>query len=312
MKIQTFGWQHILVKVPIDWHMIFEKESRKRQKKETGYFGFRDSKEKKLEISYAKIEKKPPDINNVIEDYFNSLKKSHKKIEIKNKGPKKICGHDGLYIYWNLEKEALQGYIVAWVCKHTQRLIISTAQFEISKKSTEKSTIMEIISLINCHPQSTFSIWSAPNLQIHTPYLSMRLKKKLFLIGMTFLHLCNDDLDFLAYRIGLADQKITSTDDIPTWFKEFYKKNLPGIPANYSPEEFTKLIYRKKTITWKCIQLEEKKFSLKLSKKYHETYLWSNPNKNDIYCIIYSLKNSPSAKGREKIEKMTKLAIGAN
>ncbi|UCE12985.1 MAG: hypothetical protein JSV04_12435 [Candidatus Heimdallarchaeota archaeon] len=312
MKTQTFGWQHILIQVPIDWHMIFEKESRKRQKKETGYFGFRDSKEKKLEISYAKIEKKPPDINKVIEDYFKSLKKSHKKIGIKNEGPKKISGHDARYIYWDLEKEGLQGYIVAWNCQSTQRLVICTAQFEKVKKSTEKSGIMEIISLINCHPESTFSIWSAPNLQIHTPYLRMRLKKKNFLIGLTFLHLGNDDLDFLAYRIGLANQKITSDDKIPSWFQKFYKKNLPGIPSNYNPEEFTKLIYKKKTITWKCVQLEERKFSLKFARKYHETYLWSNPDKNDIYCIIYSMKRSPLAKTRDIIEKMTKLAIGGN
>ncbi|MFX0209784.1 MAG: hypothetical protein ACFFDT_27630, partial [Candidatus Hodarchaeota archaeon] len=90
MKYQTLGWQHILVKVPNNWYMIFEKKERKKSQEKTGYFGFRDSKEKKLELSWAKIDKKVPKINSVIDDYFKSLKKSYKKIKIKTEGSKKI------------------------------------------------------------------------------------------------------------------------------------------------------------------------------------------------------------------------------
>jgi len=127
---------------------------------------------------------------------------------------------------------------------------------------------------------------------------------------LTFIHLRGDDLDLLAYRIGLADQKIESPDEMPKWFKEYYKENLPGIPSKYSPSEFEKLIYKKKKITWKSIQKREKKFPKSLI--YFETYLWSNSNKNDIYCIIFTMKKPLTTKTRTLIETITKLAIRAN
>jgi hypothetical protein len=309
METQTLGWQHILTKVPIDWYMFFEKKHDQSQKKKTGYFGFRDDKEKKLEVSWIKFDKKAPDVNRAIKEYFKSLKKSHKKIKMRTEGEREVNEHNARYIYWELEKEKIQGYVVIWNCSQTERLIICTSQFATKDTSTKKPLIMEIISQINCHPESKFSIWSAPNLQIFSPYLNMTLKKREFLIGLTFLHLKSDDLDFLAYRIGLADQKVKDVSEIPEWHKKYYKKHLPRIPSNYNPEEFTKLIYKKKTVAWKAEQIIEKKL---LGNQFLETYLWLNPDKNDIYCIIYSVKKQFSAKTRDLIEKMTKLAIEAN
>ena len=242
MKYKTLGWQHILIRVPDDWHMIFGKKHGRKSKKGTGYFGFRDSKAKKLELSWAKISKKPPKIKKVIDDYLKSLKKSNKKIKIKTEKTKKINEHEATSVYWELEKE-IQGYLIVWICNKTERLILCTSQFPTSEKSTEKPLIMEIMSHINCHPESVFTIWSAPNLQIHAPFLKVNLIRKDFLIGLTFVHLGNGTLDLLAYRIGLANQKIESSDEMPDWYKEYYKENLPGIPSRYIPGEFTKLMY---------------------------------------------------------------------
>ena len=309
METQTLGWQYILINVPIDWHMIFKKKRDRRQKKETGYFGFRNAKGKKLELSWVKFDKKAPDISGATKEYFKSLKKSHKKIKIRTEGEREVNKHDARYFYWELDKEKIQGYVVIWNCSQTQRLIICTSQFATKETSTEKPLIMEIIFQINCHPESKFSVWSAPNLQIYSPYLSMNLKKREFLIGLTFLHLNNDDFDFLAYRIGLADQKVTDVSEIPEWYKKYYKKHLPRIPSNYNPDEFTKLVYKKKTVTWKNEQIIEKKLA---GSRSLETYLWLNPDKNDIYCIIFSVKKKIGVKTRDLIEKMTKLAIEAN
>ncbi|MFX0207135.1 MAG: hypothetical protein ACFFDT_14190, partial [Candidatus Hodarchaeota archaeon] len=118
--------------------------------------------------------------------------------------------------------------------------------FPTSKKSEEKALIMEIMTHINCHPESVFSIWSAPNLQIHAPFLNSNLIKRNFLIGLTFVHLRDETLDLFAYRIGLADQKIHGPDEMPNWFREYYKENLPGIPSRYLPTEFKRLFYKKK------------------------------------------------------------------
>ncbi|MFX0013147.1 MAG: hypothetical protein ACFFB2_04905 [Promethearchaeota archaeon] len=312
MKTQTFGWQYFLINVPIEWQMIFEKKRQKRQKKKTGYFGFRDAKEKKLEVSWAKIDKNTPDLSKVIKNYFETLKKSSKKIKIRTEGDRKVNEHKAKYIYWELENEKIQGYIVVWICDQTQRLIICPAQFARKEKSVEKPLIMNIISQINCHPESKFSMWTAPNLQIYSPYLNMNLRKKDFLIGLTFLHLYNEDLDFLAYRIGLADQKVSDVGEIPDWYKGYYKKHLPGIPTNYSPENFTKLIYKKKTVAWKNEHTVEKRIPLNLRNTYLETYLWLNSKKNDIYCIIFSTNRKIEVRIRDLIENMTKLAIEAN
>jgi hypothetical protein len=309
METQILGWQDIKLKVPINWHMVFEKKQDKKQKKETGYFGFRDEKEKKLEISWVKFDKKAPEIGKTIKEYYKSLKKAHKKIKIRTEGEREVKKHSAKYIYWELDKEKIQGYVVTWNCSQTQRLIICTSQFLTKDSSVEKQLIMGIITQIDCHPESEFSLWSAPNLQIYSPYLGMTLKKREFLIGLTFLHLSNNDLDFLAYRIGLANQKISDVNEIPDWFKTYYKKHLPRIPSNYSPEEFTKLIYKKKTVTWKAEQVIEKKLT---GKKSLETYLWSNTDKNDIYCLVYSSKGELSKKNRDSLDKMTKLAIEAN
>lgn len=311
MKYKTLGWQHILIRVPDDWHMIFGKKRGKKSKKGIGYFGFRDSKTKKLELSWAKISKKPPKIKTVIDDYLKSLKKSSKKINIKSERLNKINEHEAKSVYWELEKE-IQGYLIVWICNKTERLILCTSQFPTAKKSTEKPLIMEIMSHINCHPESLFSIWSAPNLQIHAPFLTMNLINNNFLIGLTFVHLRDETLDLLAYRIGLADQKIQSPNEMTNWYNEYYKENLPGIPSHYYPAEFKKFFYKKKVIIWRSIQRPKKKTLFGLSKTYYDTYLWSNPEKNDIYCIIFSMKHKPSTKTRNLCEKMIKLTIGSN
>ncbi len=310
MKYQTLGWQHILIKVPSDWHLVFEKEKPKKTEKKTGYFGFHDSKAKRLELSWAEILKKAPEIKSVLEDYRKSLKKSYKKLKIRTEGTREVNGHKARYLYWELENEKIQGYTIVWICTQSYRLVICTSQFSIEKKSTEKPLIMEIISQIDCHPDEAFLIWSAPNLEIQSPSSKTELIKKDFLIGLTFIHLRGEDLDLRAYRIGLADQKVENPDEIPKWYKEYFKENLPGIPSKYTPSEFEKLIYQQKRITWKSIQRIEKKFPKSLT--YFETFLWSNLNKNDIYCIIFAMKKPLTTKTRKLIETIIKLAIRAN
>ena len=60
--------------VPQDWELVFETKKRGSKTQGTGYFGFRDSHMKRLEISYAQIRKKAPDLDAVLKDYFKSLK----------------------------------------------------------------------------------------------------------------------------------------------------------------------------------------------------------------------------------------------
>ncbi|MCK4849350.1 MAG: hypothetical protein KAT16_10005, partial [Candidatus Heimdallarchaeota archaeon] len=173
MKFQTVGWEYILINVPSDWNMVFEKEKSKSNKEKTGYFGFRDLNGKRLEFSYANLRKKPPKLHNVLDDYFKSLKKNYRKIKIRKEAATKVNNHNALYIFWELEKEQMQGYITAWICVETNRLMICTNQFSTKNKTAEKAIITEIMSHINCHPDSTYSCWSSPNLEIYTPFLKM-------------------------------------------------------------------------------------------------------------------------------------------
>lgn len=308
MKFQTVGWEHIEMNVPEDWKMIFEKEKYKSKAGKTGYFGFSDTIQRRLELSYAKIEKKAPEITDVLKDYYKSLKKTYKKIEIRKEANSKINDHLAKYIFW--KKENIEGYIYSWICSKTKRLLICTSQYSKDEKSSLKQVIMDVISQINCHPNKEFSIWTAPNLQIHTPYLKMQLNSRDLLIGLTFLEFENKNITLFSYRIGLADQKIKSEEEIVDWFKTNYRKYLPRIPSKYNPEVFTKLVFKKKVNIWKNV--ESKKSIFHLKNVYFETYLWLNIEKNDIYCLIFSLKKQPSAKIRELIDNMTKLAIANN
>ncbi len=312
MKYQAYGWDDIHVPVPMDWNMVFEDKKKKKDKKESGYFAFRDSKTKRLEISWAEVRKDNADISKVTKDYHSTLKKSHKKIKIKSEGKRKMNDHTAEYLYWELEKEKTQGYVMVWLCPKSKRLFICSSQFGTREKSEFKPLIMDIMGRINCHVESVFSMWSAPNLKVYSPYLSMKLVDKQFLIGLTFLELKNDKFHLFSYRIGLADQKIKSEDSLPEWFKEYYKKNLPSIPSKFTPEVFKKFTFNKKVTIWKNESIQEKRIALKKRIHYFETYLWYNPDKNDIYCHIYYLRNTPSVKQKDLIDKTIKLAIGAN
>jgi hypothetical protein len=292
--------------------MVFEEKFKKGSNRDTGYFAFRDSKTKRLEISWANIQKEIPDLGKITEDYYKSLKKAHKKIKLKSEGKNETNEHTSAYFYWELEKEKVQGYVMVWICQKSNRVIISNSQFDFKEKSRFKPLVMEIISKINCHTESPFSMWSAPNLQIYTPYLSVKLVERSFLIGLTYLRLKNDDIDLFSYRVGLADQKIENADQLPEWYKDYYKKHFPGVPSKYTPEGFKKLIFKKKIPIWQNEITLKKKFKFKRTSDYYLTYLWYNPDKNDIYCFIFSTKKDPSGVQRDLMEKMAKLAIGAN
>ncbi|MHA1984941.1 MAG: hypothetical protein ACW967_11340 [Candidatus Hodarchaeales archaeon] len=306
------GWQDILIKVPNDWEMVFEKKKPKKQKKETGYFGFRDSNSKKLEIRWAKFEK-PPLNDKIIENYKKSLKKQHKDINIKSEGSSDVYEHHSRYLYWELKKENFQGYLMVWCCVETSRLIICQSQFLIKESSKEKPRITEIISNINCHSKKPFVIWTAPNLQVYSPP-EMKIVKRAFLIGLSFIQLHNlsDNFDLLAYRLGLAKRKVKNFDELPEWFKEYYKKNLPGIFANYNPGNFEKLLFDKKKEIWCNLQEHNKKVSISSAKNFYKTYIWLNTEKNDIYCIIYAKKKPPGEEVQDLFDKMTKIMIKNN
>jgi hypothetical protein len=292
--------------------MVFEDKKKRKDKSESGYFAFRDSKVKRLEISWVNARKDKVDISKVVKNYYESLKKSHKKIKIKNEGRKKNNDHTAEFLYWELEKKKTQGYVMVWLCSDSNRLIICSSQFGTKEKTELKPLIMDLIGKINCHTESIFSMWSAPNLKVYSPYLGMNLVEKQFLIGLTFLKLRNEEINLFSYRIGLADQKLESEDSLPEWFKGYYKNHLPSIPSKYTPDEFKRMTFKKRTTIWKNEFLLEKRITIKKMNDYFETYLWYNPDKNDIYCIIFSLKNTPSPKQKDLVDKMIKLAIGAN
>jgi len=310
MNLKAVGWEHILINVPEDWELVFQKDQKKSKKQETGYFGFRDSYQKRLEISYTKIAKKPPKVSSVLADYFKSLKKNNRKIIIKKEASMKVNEHNAEYIYWELKKEQVLGYIFSWICPESNRILICTTQFSIDEKPEMKQQLVELISKLKCHLNADFIIWSAPNLQISTPVYDMHLQKKVFLIGLTFLEFKGANLSLLVYRIGLANQKIKDESNLPEWFKDNYKKDLPKIPRNFQVGEFSKLHYKKRENIWKSSYQVESKIPKR--GMYFETYLWLNYDKNDIYCLIFRSKTLPSTKKRETIENITKLAIMVN
>ncbi|MHA2297729.1 MAG: hypothetical protein ACXADA_17000 [Candidatus Hodarchaeales archaeon] len=304
---QTLGWQDIVMKVPRDWQMFFEKKTPKKQKGETGFFGFRDIKEKKMEIRWVKF-KRYPQLDKAVSDYKKSLKKQKKEIKIRVDRSDEINGHEANYSYWELEKEKIKGILMVWICDESLRVIFCQSQFSDKDVSRIKPIVTEVITRMNCHPKDFSSIWTAPNLHIITP-TKMKLVTKSILIGLTFFHIRNADLEIKAYRMGLADQKIIDTD-ITKWYKGYYREKLPGIDSRYNPGDFLKLLAGKKKIpVWKSEQALNRKFR---DTKIFETYLWSNPEKNDIYSIIISLNKKPSKGIKDSIQKMINLAIKNN
>ncbi|NHJ01162.1 MAG: hypothetical protein EAX86_03425 [Candidatus Heimdallarchaeota archaeon] len=313
MKYQKLGWDHLIVSVPTDWSLIFDKKPPAKKKIETGFIGFRDSSTKRLEISWAIIKKKPPEPKKVLGDLFKTLKKDNKGIKIRNEGEKKVNAHNGYYIYWDLEKGDSQGYLLSWVCHKTQRVIICASQYQNKEKDVFKPLITEIMTGLICHSEEKYLLWSAPNLNVYTPAFEMNLLNRKFLIGLTFLELSKADLEVYAYRIGLANQKIDDSNKLPEWFPEYAKNNLPNIPSNYKPTpDFSNLVYKKKIEVKKLIQCSDSKMPLKTRKGYFETYLWLNQEKNDIYCIIFRLDKQPESDLHTQIEEIIKYAINFN
>lgn len=315
MKFQIYGWEHIIINAPSSWHLFFEK---KPKKKDSGYFGLRDQKEKKVELSWAPLptKKKPPQIKNVLKDYFKTMTSSNKHVKLRTEGKTKVKDHQAEYFYWHLDNEDIEGYITSWICVETQRIFICTSQFSKRERSNFYPLLSKITSEIDCHPDDAYSLWSAPNLNIFSPLRELKLIKRQFLIGLTFLQLGNQDMDLFAYRLGLANQKVKSFEEIVDWFQNYYKSNLPGIPSRYNPKEFVKIKLKgSKKIdidVWKSIETSEKKLPLKSRKSAYWTYIWLNDEKNDIYCLILNLKGETSTKLKTMNEKIVKRAILAN
>ena len=166
-------------------------------------------------------------------------------------------------------------------------------------------------SNINCHSKKDLLIWTAPNLQVYCPP-RMKINKKEILIGLSFLQLrdIKDNYDLLAYRFGLANQKVKNFEEIPEWYENYYKKSISGISSNYKPEKFEKLIFEEKKDIWKFTQRRDKKIGLGI--RFYETYLWLNSEKNDIYCVIFVKRKPPSEEIQELFNKIIKLIILGN
>ncbi len=318
MDFKTIGWQDIVLKVPDEWEIVFAtKPPKKKGKEKTGYFGFRTTKKKLLEFRWVEVEKgKAPDLDVVIGDYFNTIQKEQKRIKKRTDSGIEVSTHKGKTLYWTSEDMSLHGYIVAWYCNVLHRLIIMQSQFSSDEAHKIKTDIMQVLETVKCHPVDYESKWVAPNLTIFTPR-SMYLIKQAFLVGLSFFQLRYEILDIYCYRIGLANQKINSIDELPAWFLNYYPKTLPGIPSGFKPieEDFSKkTLSKKKDIVWNYNNKEQKStFPLK-SKSVFQGYFWQNEEKNDIYCLIFKYKRQSSTNKNivQIIEKMFSLAVRNN
>jgi hypothetical protein len=318
MDFKNVGWQDIVLKVPSDWEMVFAtKEPKKKGKKLTGYFGFRTSASKMMELRWIEFDAgKKPELNIVVNDYFKSMKKKHKKIKKRTEQEIKIREHDAKTLYWTTEDKKIHGYIVVWACEVLSRIIILQSQFSSDKAKDIKSSIMQILETINCHPNDFESIWVAPNLAINTPRF-LKLVEQLFLVGLSFFRIRHHLFEIFCYRLGLANQKIDSFDDLPEWFTEYYQKKIPGIPSGFKPKvnEFNKLSAKKEQkALWKFSRQNQKSKMKLIGKSEFQAFFWQNVEKNDIYCLIFKYKQrSKDIEERKSIiDKIVKFAITNN
>ena len=318
MGFKTIGWQDIVLNVPDEWELVFATKTPKKKGKEiTGYFGFRTTEKKILEFRWVEVEQgKIPDLTVVIEDYFKTLVKTQKKIKKRTENEIKIATHKGKTLYWATEDMKLHGYIVAWNCDVLKRLVIMQSQFSSDDAKKNKADIMQVLETANCHPIDYESRWIAPNLTVMTPR-AMTLIKQAFLVGLSFFQLRYKALDIYCYRMGLANQKITTIDELPVWFVNYYPKMLPGIPSGFKPKEseFTRMtIGKTKGNLWHYNNKKQKRNLPLGSKSELQGYFWQNKEKNDIYCILFKFKRQTATDKSitQIIENIMKLAITNN
>ncbi len=318
MDFKTIGWQDIVLNVPDEWEIVFATKTPKKKGKEiTGYFGFRTTKKKILEFRWVEVEKgKIPDLDVVISDYFETIMKKQKKIKKRTEKVIEISDHKGKTLYWATEDMTLHGYIVVWNCDILKRLIIMQSQFSNDEAKKIKADIMQVLETANCHPIDYESKWVGPNLTITTPR-SMKLIKQAFLVGLSFFQLRYKSLDIYCYRLGLANQKISSIDELPAWFIDYYPKTLPGIPSGFKPseDEFSKKITSKPERNFWHFRRNTQGRNLPLRPKSDiQGFFWQNKEKNDIYCLIFKFKSQTESQKRNEqiIENIVKLAITNN
>ena len=318
MDFKTIGWQDIVLNVPDEWEMVFATKTPKKKGKEmTGYFGFRTTEKKILEFRWVEVEKgKTPDLDIVIDDYFKTILKERKKIKKRTESGIKVNDHSAKTLYWITEDMTLHGYIVVWNCDVLKRLIIMQSQFSSDQANKIKADIMQILETINCHPLDYESKWIAPNLTVMTPR-SMNLVKQSFLVGLTFFQLRYKSLDMYCYRLGLANQKINSIDELPVWFMNYYPKKLPGIPSGFRPSESEfskKKIGQTEGVLWQYNKnIQKRKLPLRSGSEF-QGYFWQSEEKNDIYCLIFKYKTQTSTDKRIRriVENVVKFAITKN
>lgn len=315
MANKLLGWQDIIIEVPTNWQITHTKlKVKKKLKNKTGVIVFWESSRKLLELRWLTFDhKKKPNKETIIDDYIKSIKKENKSLEEKNKGKGRIFDHDYIRAIWEIKKNKISGFITVWVCEKSYKIIICQSQF-LENANSEMVEVKKVINSIKCHKTTNYSIWSGPNLQLSTPRNMLLIENK-FLIGHSFIHLVSklDDFPFniIAFRIGLANQKVSDSNTLPEWYKEYIiKTKFDQIISKYSINTFEKFLFEKVKPIWKDIFITNK--SKIFSQYYFETYLWMNEEKNDIYIVIYYGKEKNKSEIEIQIKKLIKKTIHEN
>lgn len=229
-----FGWQGITVEIPEDWEL-----SGLSGDFANGYIRLDDAQMPRLEIKWSKSKRKKPDLNKVLDEYFQLVRKNYKKrkesLNIKRnvnlvKDESFFEDREVAFFNWKSDVRA-NGAI--WYCHECRRIVIM--QVLGRPKESMLNDTLRILTSATDHPAGHTNLWSAYQLSVSIPR-RYKLDKQKLMSGYLLLSFADGSRKIAVERYGLADVLLKSVD-LEMWFRNTYKKAFAGYGFSIEKEE---------------------------------------------------------------------------
>jgi hypothetical protein len=221
-----FGWQGIRALVPPDYEIGGISGDHK-----SGYIRLDDSIMPRLEMKWS-AQKKKPDLDVILDEYFKGLRKQEKKrkgrMNIKRKlalvkeGDADFQKVEAEFYTWKSGRVRAFG-MVRYCADCRRTLIVQLSGF--SGENTRKDAIA-IFRSVSDHPDGTRNLWTAYGMSVLIPR-RYRLESHKMMSAYLLFSFADGSRKIAVERYGLADVLLRSIS-FEDWFRRTYAKAMKG------------------------------------------------------------------------------------
>ena len=217
-QMAAVGWQGITLMVPTDWSLVGVNGDEKK-----GYFRVDGPIASALEVRWASVVDKSPDLMNKAREFISGLEKNYRKKKIKFSSKIKPDNSSGESVNFTWQADQLgQGRLL--YCESCKRVIIAQV---ISVRDDNISHVIPVILSSLCdHRDDGWMDWALYGLAFAIPP-GYKIEKQKLMSGYLSLSFKNKARTLIVERWGLANTLLAG-DELGEWYSKDVQLDIKG------------------------------------------------------------------------------------